>query len=61
MKPAPGDFLEFLPPLKNSQFHKAFKEYLITLKNICFLLKFQGRPLVRRVKGGFVKMAFPKE
>ena len=33
--------------------------------NICSLLKFQVRPLVRRVKGGFVKLnfkvAFPKE
>ena len=24
--------------------------------NICSLLKFQGRPLVRRIKGGFVKL-----
>ena len=38
---------------------------LISLKNICLLFKFQGRPLVRRVKGGFVKLnlkvVFPKE
>ena len=33
-----------------------FKECLITLMDICSLLKFQGRPLVRGVKGGFVKL-----
>ena len=33
----------------------SFKEYLIILKDICSLLKFQGKPLVRRVKGGFIK------
>ena len=36
----------------------SFKECLITLMNICSLLKFQGRPLVRKQH---VKVAFPKE
>ena len=43
----------------------SFTEYSLMLKNICSLLKFKGRPLLRRVEGGFeklnFKMAFSKE
>ena len=43
----------------------SFTEYLLMLKNICSLLEFKGRPLLRRVKGGFeklnFKLAFSKE
>ena len=36
----------------------SFKECLIIVKNICFLLRFQGRPLLKRFQGGFVKLNF---
>ena len=42
-----------------------FKECVISLMNTCSLLKFQGKPLVGRVKGGFMtlnfKVAFTKK
>ena len=36
----------------------SFKECLIILNSICFLLRFQGRPLVLRVQEGFMNPNF---